>query len=244
MHDTLSASLEATPAGLLGRHERLAEAGLSGRRESAEVLHVGCGAYARQKLPAAFRQAGWREIRLDIDPDVHPDLVASITDMHVVADGQVDAVYSSHNIEHLDPHEVALALWEMRRVLKPTGFALIQLPDLQEVARHVAEGRLDQPLYMSPMGPIAPLDILFGHRPSLADGNVFMAHRTGFTADTLAAALIGAGFAAVMLQRDAASFCLTAIAFQTRPDSEEMVRMQAQVLPAPDLPAVMYTAGG
>ena len=123
----------------------------------------------------------WREIRLDIDPEVHPDFVASITDMHVISDGAVDAVYSSHNIEHLHPHDVPLALQEMHRVLKPDGFTLIKLPDLQEVARHVAEGKLEDPLYISPMGPIAPLDILFGHRPSLVGGNAFMAHRTGFT---------------------------------------------------------------
>src|SRR4051812_33958415 len=133
-----------------------ADVALASEPELANVLHVGCGDYAREKLPAVF-QTGWREIRLDIDPGVHPDFVASITDMHVISDGMVGAVYSSHNIEHLYPHEVSLALREMHRVLTPTGFAFIRLPDLQEVARHVAEGRLEDPLYMSPMGPIAPL---------------------------------------------------------------------------------------
>ena len=125
---------------------------------SLEVLHVGCGHEAREKLPPVFRQIGWREIRLDIDPDVHPDFVASMTDMRVIADQKVDAVYSSHNLEHLYPHEVPLALREMRRVLKPAGVAFIALPDLQEVARHVADGKLEDPLYLSPMGPISPLD--------------------------------------------------------------------------------------
>ena len=184
------------------------------------VLHVGCGAFAHDKLPPLFREPHWREIRLDIDPAVAPDLVASITDMAVVAAGSMDAVYSSHNIEHLYPHEVPVALAEMRRVLAPSGLALIRVPDLQEVARHVAEGRLEDALYVSPMGPIAPLDILFGHRPSLALGNHFMAHRTGFTAGTLAAALIAAGFAAVLMQRDETAFALTAVAFRTPPDTE------------------------
>jgi hypothetical protein len=121
---------------------------------------------------------------------------------------------------------------------------LIKLPDLQEVTRHVADGKLEDPLYMSPMGPIAPLDILYGHRPSLAGGNAFMAHRTGFTSGTLGAALIKAGFAAVMVQRDLPAFALTAIAFRSRPDAEQLARAQAQMLPAADLPAVLYTSAG
>jgi hypothetical protein len=209
-----------------------------------DVLHVGCGPYGREKLPPIFHHTGWREIRLDIDPEVHPDFVASITDMRVISDSVVDAVYSSHNVEHLYPHEVSLALGEIRRVLRPIGFALIKVPDLQEVARHVAEGKLEVPLYTSPMGPIAPLDILYGHRSSLALGNLFMAHRTGFTGETLGAALIKAGFPAVMVQRTPSAFCLTAIAFRSRPSEEQTERAQARMLPAPDQPAVLYTAVG
>ena len=209
------------------------------QRDTAQVLHVGCGLHHRGKLPPVF-QDGWREIRLDIDPEVHPDVVASITDMGEISDREVDAVYSSHNIEHLFPHEVPVALREMRRVLKPGGFALIKLPDLQEVARHIATGKLEDPLYISPMGPIAPLDILYGHRPSLASGNAFMAHRTGFTGETLGAALIKAGFAAVLVQRDLPAFCLTAVAFRSKPRDEDVKSAQARMLPAADQPAVLY----
>ena len=130
----------------------------------------------------------------------------------------------------------------MHRVLKASGFAFIRLPDLQEVARHVAEGRLEDPLYLSPMGPIAPIDIMFGHRTSLARGNAFMAHRTGFTGGTLGAALINAGFAAAIVQRDPSAFCLDAIAFRSKPSEEQVIQAQALWLPAPDRPAVIYAA--
>lgn len=231
---------EEARTALLEHRERIAEAYRGEQQDAASLLHVGCGAYDREKLPSVFRHTGWREIRLDIDPDVEPDFVASITDMKVISNGVIDAVYSSHNIEHLYPHDVYLALKEMHRVLKPDGFALIKLPDLQEVARHIAEGKLDDPLYLSPMGPIAPLDILFGHRPSLARGNAFMAHRTGFTSGTLAAVLIKAGFAAVMVQRDSTAFALAAVAFPSTPKREQLARAQAQMLI--DHPAVLYTA--
>jgi hypothetical protein len=137
-----------------------------------------------------------------------------------------------------------LALQEMRRVLKPAGLTFITSPDLQEVARYVAEGKLEDPLYMSPAGPIAPLDILYGHRPSVASGKAFVTPRTGFTSATLGAALIKAGFAAVMVQRDPSAFCLTAIAFRSRPDKEQLARAQAQLLPAADRSVVLYTPAG
>jgi SAM-dependent methyltransferase len=203
------------------------------------VLHVGCGDYHPTKLPPMFRQKAWREIRLDIDPDVRPDFVESITDMRSISDCMVDAVYSSHNIEHLYPHEVTLALQEMHRVLKPEGIIFIVAPDVQEVARHVAEGKLEDMLYLSTMGPIAALDVLYGHRGSLARGHAFMAHHTGFTGGTLAAALVGAGFAAVLLQRNPTAFSLTAVAFRSEPGRDEIAAAQAQFVP--DLPCVLYT---
>jgi len=217
-----------------------AEAIPTDQRVMADVLHIGCGVFETEKLPLMFRHAGWREIRLDIDPEVKPDVIASITDMRVIADAAVDAVYSSHNVEHLYPHEVPLALCEMNRVLKSGGFAFVKLPDLQEVARFVADGKLEDPLYISPVGAIAPLDILYGHRPALARGNTFMAHRTGFTGSTLGAALIAAGFAAVMMQRDLPTFSLTAIAFRRPPDAEQMATWRARLVPAADRPTVLY----
>ena len=92
---------------------------------------------------------------------------------------------------------------------------------------------MEDALYMSPMGPIAPLDIVFGHRASLAGGNLFMAHRTGFTASTLAAALIKAGFAAVMMQRSPSAFNLDAVAFRTMPTDEQMTHAQRRCCPPP-----------
>ncbi len=49
--------------------------------------------------------------------------------------------------------------------------------------------------------PIAPLDIIYGHRASITSGNRFMAHRTGFTAKTLGNALVHAGFGQARVSR-------------------------------------------
>lgn len=167
------------------------------------VLHVGCGVADPAKLPADFFPADkWREIRYDIDPNVTPDIIGTITDMAPVATASMDAVWSSHNVEHLYPHEVPIALAEFRRVLKPGAFALITLPDLQQVAELVAQGKLEEAAYMSPAGPISPIDMLYGWRRPMAAGNLYMAHRTGFVQSSLKSAMGAAGFVGTEVIRD------------------------------------------
>lgn len=164
-------------------------------------LHVGCGPKRKDRTTAAFNTPEWNEVRLDIDQSVSPDITGTMTDMSKVADASVDAVFSSHNIEHLYPHEVPLALKEFLRVLRPDGFLVVTCPDLQSVCALVAEDKLTEPAYDSPAGPITPLDILYGHRPPMAQGNLYMAHRCGFTRKVLTGTLQACGFAAVGAKR-------------------------------------------
>jgi SAM-dependent methyltransferase len=159
------------------------------------VLHVGCGMRGETPLPAMF--ADWNEVRLDIDPGVDPDVIGTIVDMEAIASESADALWSSHNLEHVFPHEVPRALAEFHRVLRPGGIAYVQVPDLEAPARAVLKGRLDAPLYESPAGPITPLDMFYGHGAAIADGRTYMAHHCGFTRHTLARRLKEAGFASV-----------------------------------------------
>ena len=98
---------------------------------------------------------------------------------------------------------------------KPAGFALITCPDLQSVCALVAQGNLEDTAYVSMVGPIAAIDMIYGYRKDMAEGNLFMAHRTGFTAKTLVDSLRRAGFAAIAnKRRPAPVFDLWAIAFR------------------------------
>ena len=92
-------------------------------------------------------------------------------------------------------------------MLKDDGFAVITCPDLQPVCALVAEDKLTDTAYMSPAGPIAPLDILYGLRSALAAENLYMAHRVGFTLKVLMATLTGPVFSAS--QADSAPNILT-----------------------------------
>ena len=175
-------------------------------------LHVGCGPARKENTTAEFSSGSWHELRFDIDANVNPDYIGTMTDMSAIEDSSVDAIYSSHNIEHLYAHEVAEALLEFKRVLNQDGFLVLTCPDLQEVAKLVAEDKLLEPAYTSPAGPIAPLDILYGFRPSIAHGNTYMAHRCGFTETALRGTLVAHGFASVATMRRPDAYDLWAIA--------------------------------
>jgi SAM-dependent methyltransferase len=194
-------------------------------------LHVGCGNLRKDQTTQSFAGPDWREMRLDIDPSVDPDIVGSMTNMAAVADESVDAVFSSHNIEHLYPHEVRLAMAEFLRVLKPDGFAVITCPDLQSVAALVAQDRLTETAYVSPAGPIAALDMLFGHRRQLETGNLFMAHHCGFTEKVLAGTLFGGGFKSVFSRRRPQLFDLWAIGGKSALAEAELRRLAGSHFP-------------
>ena len=176
-----------------------------------KLLHVGCGHNDKSKTTDVFASEDWDETRLDIDDSVKPDLVCSITDMSVIEDGSYDAIYSAHNIEHLYAHEVPLALKEFHRVLNKKGIAFIRCPDLLTIAEYIVKGKIVEPMYQSPAGPVCPIDALFGMRSLLVD-NSFMAHRVGFTAELLTGSLKEVGFNNVVCARSLNAVELFAIA--------------------------------
>ena len=194
-------------------------------------LHVGCGSSTKVNTTPAFAGEEWKEIRLDINEAVHPDIVGTMTEMPAVDSESVDAIFSSHNIEHLYPHDVPKALAEFLRVLKPDGFVVITCPDLRSVAALIAEDKLTEPAYISPAGPIAPLDILYGHRPQMAAGNLYMAHRCGFTDKVLRGTLIGCGFQSVAGMCRPTAFDLWAVASKKLLPEDEMRALAVQHLP-------------
>ena len=159
-------------------------------------LHVGCGPQNKSQIKG-FNNDNWKEIRFDIDKNVNPDIEGTLTDMSLVETGSVDAIYSSHNIVHIYPHKVLIALKEFYRVLKDDGIVVITCPDLQSVCEAVVKDKLLEPLYETPEGDkIYPIDVLFGWRVPIAQGNEYMAHKGGFTYSALNASFYEVGFKA------------------------------------------------
>ena len=192
-----------------------------------KLLHVGCGPKSIKETTNGFNNNEWSETRFDIDESVSPDVIGSMTDMTEITNEEFDAIFSSHNIEHLYVHEVPIVLGEFFRVLNDKGFIVITCPDLKSVCKLIAEDKLLEPAYESPAGPISPIDILYGYRPSIASGNLFMSHRCGFTQKVLSGTLKAAGFKSVATyaRSYAPFFDLWAIASKCKMSDEDLLEV-------------------
>jgi len=180
------------------------------------VLNVGGG--SSRNLPGHY--SGWDQVLLDIDPDVKPDVCMDVLKVGDLKPAQFDAVHCSHNLEHVYRHDVPKVLAGFMHVLKRTGWAEIAVPDVQALVESmVREGRdLDSVWYRCGGGPISYHDVLYGWGSQMEDGNLYYAHRCGFTEKSLGKVLREAGFASVRIARD--GYSLVAFAFKTRPNAE------------------------
>ena len=195
------------------------------------LLNVGCG-WSNISQLKGFNNDNWKEIRLDIDSAVKPDVVGSSTDMSLIETGSVDAVYSSYNLDHIYPHEVPIALKEFYRVLNEDGIALVQCPDIQTVCELIAQDKLLELLYESPVGPIYPIDVIYGHRWYTKNGHEYQTKKVGFTYSALDASFAEAGFKARYGGR--ISFNggeLALVAFKQKKSEEEIKKIADPLLP-------------
>ena len=188
------------------------------------LLHVGCGPEDKSDLKG-FDNDDWKEIRLDIDEDVNPDIVGTLTEMKLVETASVDAVYSAYNIDHIYAHEVPIALGEFYRVLKDDGLVIIKCPDLQSVAEAVVQDKLLDTLYVSPIGPISAIDIMYGNRQEISDGNKYMEKKVGFTYTALDRSFFEAGFETRYGGRSQNAWELMLVAFKKKKSEEEIIKI-------------------
>ena len=193
------------------------------------LLHVGCG-YNNKKNTLKYYDDEWKETRVDINPEVNPDILGNMKDLSRVQNNYYDSVFSSHSIEHVYIHEVNIVLKEFYRVLNQNGFLVITCPDLKSISKLIAEDKLLEVAYESPAGPINPVDMLWGHSKSIKEGNESMAHKCGFTKKTLMAALTNAGFKSVAGTEIPTYFELWAVAQKNKIEKEEFLKHVRKIL--------------
>jgi SAM-dependent methyltransferase len=189
---------------------------------TSAVLNVGGGNKSIQ-IPAHY--LNWRHLLLDIDPGGDADIILDARKLKTLPKEQFDAVYCSHNLEHYFRHDVATVLKGFSHVLKNDGFAEIHVPNMRSVLKHFIESdmEIDGILYESPSGPISVLDVIYGWGKQIESTGVdFYAHKTGFTENTLTAALKIAGFPHVWVSESIESFSLGALAFKKQPTPSQL----------------------
>lgn len=154
------------------------------------VLNAGCGS---QDIEPFFSRNGWKEVRFDLEDNSKSDISGDLKSIGL-ADNSVEAVYCSHTLEHLYDHEVYEALSEFYRILKLGGLVRIYVPDIEEIAKAIAQHGFNTVLYFSPAGPVFPADVIYGMRSAIEKGDYSMAHKSGFSVNNLRHRLVGVGF--------------------------------------------------
>ena len=185
------------------------------------VMNVGGGRF--RDLPPLYR--GWTQVLLDIDPEVTPDVCCDAKLMKTLKAKQYEAIFCSHNLEHFYQHDVPVVLGGFHHVLKPNGFVQIVVPDMRVLMEVVVkEGRdLTETWYVSSGGPVTFHDVLYGWGRAMRDGNLYYAHKCGFTERSLTKALHQAKFPHVFTSSRQAN--LEAYAFKLPPTKAQRLEI-------------------
>jgi len=180
-------------------------------------LQINAGGQSTGETLPLFRSADW----VPVPPESIDHLLSrgpidkTLNRDHADA---IHAIFLNHYLPCCYAHELPTLLTRCFASLSEDGFLLVTCPDLTTIAHEILAHGLTRPSYTSAAGPIAPLDMIFGHRPTLAEGKTAMAHHTGFTQNSLVTLLSDAGFKSVRALARPEQFELIALATKAETD--------------------------
>ncbi len=96
-----------------------------------KVLDLGCGPEKVLDTKNCIGVDSCKDSELFGIP-MNPDIKADIEKLGLFASGSVDAVFSSHALEHFEYSKVPAILTEWFRVVKVGGYVVLYLPDEQQ----------------------------------------------------------------------------------------------------------------
>lgn len=97
-------------------------------------INIGCGSRVLD---------GWVNCDIERNPDAtrDPEIMCDAKSIPL-PDGCADTVMAIHVFEHFYRWEVEDVLWEWRRLLKPGGLLILELPDLIKCCQNIVDGRV------------------------------------------------------------------------------------------------------
>lgn len=141
-------------------------------------LNLGCG---------DKRWPGFVNIDLNPDPIMgEPDVKTDIRQMSF-GDNEADEIHAIHLFEHLPRMQADRVLQEWRRVLKPGGKLVIEIPCLDKIAQNIING--EKNMRLTVLG-------LFGNP---MDDKPDMMHQWCYSKNEIQTMLEGVGFRSVEL---------------------------------------------
>lgn len=181
-----------------------------------KILNVGGG--PTRTLPKIY--SNYDQDLLDIDPNVQPDILCDARKLTTLPARKYDAIHCSHTLEHFYVHETHEVLKGFLHVLKSDGHAHIVVPDMDYVIKDyvLKQADINDTAYMAGTIKITYHDIIYGWGKMISNGNLFYAHKCGFTSKSITKLLKQVGFKTVLTACDGFSN-IYAFAFKSKPDN-------------------------
>lgn len=118
----------------------------------------------------------------NIDHDERADIVGPVDNLQMFNDEEVDEIYAIHLFEHLPRLGLSRFLNEWKRVLKPGGRLILEVPCLDKIAQMIVNGEENCAM------------TLFGIFGDVRLESPYMRHQWCYTAKELTDIIKGAGF--------------------------------------------------
>lgn len=123
-------------------------------------------------------------INIDIDPRNRvADTIGNALDLSMFGSNTIDLILSSHIIEHFNSTDAVKALKEWHRVLKPGGWLVMELPDLDKCML----------MFLNATNNEQRKDALIGIYGRF-DWVIYQGHQYGYNHPTLREILLSVGF--------------------------------------------------
>lgn len=149
---------------------------------------------------AMFQAEDWQETLLVVEPGM---LAALAT----VKDASVDGIWCMHLLATVPAAESVAVLAQCQRILKPDGIMASVVFDAEIAGRHIAQGKLAEPVPANGPVPMMAMDMLYGKQGE---------YRQCFTALMLGKYLREAGFKNIQVSREQIFLWASAIARPSR----------------------------
>ncbi len=152
------------------------------------------GVYDQKPHPFHYRWIDDSWTLSDIDPRF-PNVVK--VDARAIPYTDLEAIYASHIVEHIAIEEVPKMLSHWYDVLTPGGYIVINVPDMEWLAKEILNGETFGEYSSEYFNSISKLMyVIYG------PGEGFDQHKSGFTKSTLFNLLTDAGFTDVGIDQE------------------------------------------
>ena len=114
----------------------------SGVAREGKVLASNSGGNVEERYPVAYNlgsgRARWRDW-INVDSRKDADIQSDLRDLSAIESDSADAVAAIHVLEHFYVWEVPALLTEWKRILKPGGKMILELPCADKVFGYVVQ---------------------------------------------------------------------------------------------------------